>query len=183
MCLLTATASLKRALRHCNTSNADDIRRCLCCYLEENFALFAEFLSVSDQVDPNERYLQYFQNVEELRQPGKWSNDAADMLPLALASWTNQTVRIYSSSPVCPVVDIHPVTDQESDDKIINLALLEFQNAAITHAKQNTPIYTPSGWDIILRMAWRRKTYTVVPLTHHSTTSRKSQRYLFTTPG
>lgn len=163
--------------------HADDIRRCLCCYLEENFALFAEFLSVSDQVDPNERYLQYFQNVEELRQPGKWSNDAADMLPLALASWTNQTVRIYSSSPVCPVVDIHPVTDQESDDKIINLALLEFQNAAITHAKQNTPIYTPSGWDIILRMAWRRKTYTVVPLTHHSTTSRKSQRYLFTTPG
>lgn len=63
MCLLTATASLKRVLRHCNTSNADDIRRCLCCYLEENFALFAEFLSVSDQDDPNERYLQYFQNV------------------------------------------------------------------------------------------------------------------------
>ena len=90
--------------------HADDIRRCLCCCLEENFALFAEFLSVSDQDDPNERYLQYFQNVEELRQPGKWSNDAADMLPLALASWTNQTVRIYSSSPVHPVVDIHPVT-------------------------------------------------------------------------
>lgn len=168
MWLLTATASLKRVLRHCNTSNADDIRRCLCCYLEENFALFAEFLSVSDQDDPNERYLQYFQNVEELRQPGKWSNDAADMLPLALASWTNQTVRIYSSSPVRPVVDIHPVTDQESDDKIINLALLEFQNAAITHAKQNTPIYTPSGWDIVLRMARRRKKYTVVPLSHTS---------------
>ena len=41
-------------------------------------------------------------------------------------------------------------------------------HAAITHAKKNTPIYTPSGWDIVLRMARRRKKYTVVPLSHTS---------------
>ena len=49
-------------------------------------------------------------------------------------------------------------------------------HAAITHAKQNTPVYTPSGWDIVLRMARRRKVHRGTPVTHRSTTSRKSQR-------
>ena len=39
-------------------------------------------------------------------------------------------------------------------------------HAAITFAKRHTPIYTPSGWDIILRMARRGQPYVVIPLKH-----------------
>ena len=39
-------------------------------------------------------------------------------------------------------------------------------HSAITFAKKNSPIYTPSGWDIILRMARRKNPYTVIPIRH-----------------
>lgn len=39
-------------------------------------------------------------------------------------------------------------------------------HSAITFAKKHTPIYTPCGWDIILRMARRGQPYVVIPLKH-----------------
>ena len=39
-------------------------------------------------------------------------------------------------------------------------------HSAIATAKKNTAIYTPSGWDIVLRMARRNNPYLVIPLKH-----------------
>ena len=39
-------------------------------------------------------------------------------------------------------------------------------HSAIATAKKNTAIYTPSGWDIVLRMAGRNNPYLVIPLKH-----------------
>ena len=41
-------------------------------------------------------------------------------------------------------------------------------HASISYAKKNTPIFVPSEWDIVLRLARRGKKYTVIPLKHTS---------------
>ena len=41
-------------------------------------------------------------------------------------------------------------------------------HSAISYAKQHTPIYTPSGWDIVIRLARRGKCYVVIPIKHTS---------------
>ena len=39
-------------------------------------------------------------------------------------------------------------------------------HSAIATAEKNTAIYTPSGWDIVLKMARRNNPYLVIPLKH-----------------
>ena len=109
---------------------AADIRNCLCNYLEDNIDSFLDFMV--SETEENQRYLQFIENVEELRQPGHWSNNAGDMLPLALAGWTRRTVRLSTSNPSRPILDVQPlgmVDTQVSDRAPILLALLEYQNA------------------------------------------------------
>ena len=97
-----------------------------CNYLEDNISSFSDFMA------ENERYLEYIQNIEELRQLGHWSNNASDMLPLALAGWTSRTLRLHTSNPSCPVLDIQPLGvphTQPNDGIPLLLALLEYPNA------------------------------------------------------
>lgn len=75
-----------------------DLRKCLCDYLEDNLGMFIDFMPFAE--DGNERYMEYMQNILELRHPGRWSNRAGDMLPLALASWTGRNVRILQATQV-----------------------------------------------------------------------------------
>jgi hypothetical protein len=41
--------------------------------------------------------------VEELKCNGKWTNCAADLLPLALSNWSRKTIKIFSSLIQKPV--------------------------------------------------------------------------------
>ena len=108
---------------------AFDIRKCLCDYLEDNFATFFNFFAFGD--DENAGYIDYMDNVAKLRVPGEWSNNAGDMLPLALSSWTKRLVRVYSSNPERPILDFYPVGVQASseDETMLTFALLDFARA------------------------------------------------------
>ena len=131
--------------------SASDIRKCLCDYLHDNIKLFSNFMAFPSGLD---RDVAFMQNVTELRQAGKWSNQAADMLPMALATWTNRIVRLYTSDANRPVEDVHPVgdaNDQASENREcpILLALLKYPNA---------PHYNPC-------VALQRQTNVSSPLT------------------
>ena len=46
--------------------------------------------------------------MEELKCNGKWTNCAADLLPLVLPNWGRKTIKIFSSLTQKPVFDITP---------------------------------------------------------------------------
>lgn len=54
-----------------------------------------------------------------MRQDGYWINRAADVLPLALANWSRQLVRIYSSDPQKPIIEVHPTSKCQSEVVIL----------------------------------------------------------------
>ena len=114
---------------HLDGIDAMVLRSCLCDYLDSNFAAYIEFL-MGDTDNENDRYLRYFLNVEQLRTPGTWSNDAGDLLPLALADWSRRTVKIFTSNLYRPVIIVHPQDiNNESQCEItpITLSLLELE--------------------------------------------------------
>ena len=114
---------------HLDGIDALVLRSCLCDYLDSNFAAYIEFLT-GDTDNENDRYLRYFLNVEQLRTPGTWSNDAGDLLPLALADWSRRTVKIFTSNLYRPVIIVHPQDiNNESQCEItpITLSLLELE--------------------------------------------------------
>lgn len=117
--------------------SAEDIRKCLCDCLEDNIGSFVDFFLFSG--DRDKRLSKYMDNVCELRNPGRYSNNAGDMLPPALATWTRKIVRIYSSSVNRPHIDIHPVgTAVQQNTPVLELALLEYPNAP--HYNACTPL-------------------------------------------
>ena len=114
---------------HLDGTDALVLRSCLCDYLDSNFAAYIEFLT-GDTDNENDRYLRYFLNVEQLRTPGTWSNDAGDLLPLALADWSRRTVKIFTSNLYRPVIIVHPQDiNNESQCEItpVTLSLLELE--------------------------------------------------------
>ncbi|KAK7089570.1 hypothetical protein V1264_024516 [Littorina saxatilis] len=111
------------AVEHFEDITHLELRTCLCNQLSDNFGTYINFIGNFSTEDENERFLRYFFNVQELRSPGKWSNDAADLLPQALADWSERVVRIYSSDPFTPVIDVLPTTGN-SDDTSITLAFV-----------------------------------------------------------
>lgn len=60
----------------------------VCDHLTENEAYYSEFLP---------RNLNFLDEVELLRQPGVWSNELSDTLPLAVANILAVTINIFSS--------------------------------------------------------------------------------------
>ena len=96
-----------------------ELRNCLCNHLEDNFGTYIEFMVSHSEEDENERYLRFFVNLEELRRPGKWSDDAAGLLPQVLADWSERAVKIYSSDPFTPVIEVLPTGGTSSGDPIV----------------------------------------------------------------
>ncbi|KAK7094532.1 hypothetical protein V1264_006082 [Littorina saxatilis] len=82
---------------HLEETSGRELRRCLCEHLEDNFGAYVPFMPPTDGEDENDVFMRFLSNVGELQQPGKWSNDAADLLPQALADWSERPVRIYQS--------------------------------------------------------------------------------------
>ena len=78
-------------------------------FLGDNFPTFANFMQQNDEGDDSQTQERFLTNVHELWQRGKWPNDAADFLPLALADWTQRPVRIFTSNKQRPVFDVKPM--------------------------------------------------------------------------
>ena len=89
---------------------AHELRNCLCDFLEDNFPTFANFMQRNDEEDDSGTKERFLINVHELRQSGKWTNDAADFLPLALADWTQRPIKIFTSNQQRPVFDVLPTS-------------------------------------------------------------------------
>ncbi|KAK7489266.1 hypothetical protein BaRGS_00019518 [Batillaria attramentaria] len=236
------------------TTQIDDVtpvelRDNLCDFLEENQHIFLPF------VESNTNFLS---SVQDLRREGRWSSDVADLLPLALAEWTQRHVTVFTrkhrtrnwlrkipqnmcqlyykrklsvynftvysladGKATCFVWDETngrrgsveiatclflylkslPVTVKDvilySDccggqnrnqylaaaflyalENIPNIISIthkyletghtqmecDSMHSAISFAKKANPVFIPSGWDIIVRMARRTNPYTVIPI-------------------
>ena len=62
----------------------------------------------NDEEDDSRTKEWFLINVHELQRSGKWTNDAADFLPLALADWTQRPINIFTSNQQKPVSDVLP---------------------------------------------------------------------------
>lgn len=99
------------------------LRQQLCQHLEENVDEYIGFLFSRSSRDTDFAFLKaYFREIDILRQNGYWSNRAGDFLPLALANWSQRTVRIYSSKPEQPVIEIQPTLGSRVETEPICLA-------------------------------------------------------------
>ena len=99
------------------------LRQQLCQHLEENVDEYIGFLLSRSSRDNDFAFLKaYFREIDILRQNGYWSNRAGDFLPLALANWSQRSVRIYSSKPEQPVFEIQPTLGSRIDTEPICLA-------------------------------------------------------------
>ncbi|KAK7486497.1 hypothetical protein BaRGS_00022298 [Batillaria attramentaria] len=98
---------------HLEETSGEELRRCLCEHLEENFGAYVPFMA-QEEDDENDVFMRFLLNVSELQQPGKWSNDAADLLPRVLADWSERPVRIYTSDLFKSVLDFMPSTSSTS---------------------------------------------------------------------
>ena len=79
------------------------------------------FLSKEGE-DENEIWMKFYKDLNELETAGRWSMELADVLPLALADFSETQVRIYSSKQNVPVIDFNiskGTTDSDKGSPII----------------------------------------------------------------
>ena len=69
--------------------------------------------------------------MEELKCNGKWTNCAADLLPLALSNWSRKTIKIFSCLTQKPVFDITPTLCEPDQYSSIFLAYLSSEDNSI----------------------------------------------------
>jgi hypothetical protein len=59
---------------------AEELRKSLCGHLEDNYCKYLPFMVTQIGEDENDTYLTFLYNIQGLRTPGKWSNNAAGWL-------------------------------------------------------------------------------------------------------
>ena len=103
-------------------------RSCLCDNLNSNFVVYIKFLT--GQIDNNGGHLRIFLNVQQLHTPGTWSDDAGDLLPLALVDWSRRTVKLFTSNTYRPAITVRPQdinNESQFEIKLITLSLLDLE--------------------------------------------------------
>ncbi|CAC5366360.1 unnamed protein product [Mytilus coruscus] len=119
-----------------NTYSVQSLRRTLCDHIIDNAKEYVGFFAVSDlseSFDEDISSIDFRTEIDELSVNGKWTNRAADLLPLALANWTGQTVKIFSSLSNQTILDITPSVkhSKNSSCEPITLAYLASTNNTI----------------------------------------------------
>jgi hypothetical protein len=90
--------------------------------------------------------------VEELKCNGKWTNCAADLLPLALSNWSRKTIKIFSSLTQKPVFDITPTLCEPDQSSSIFLAYLSSEDNSIpSHYDGCIKIGTQTNYEEAIR--------------------------------
>ena len=69
--------------------------------------------------------------MEELKCNGKWTNCAADLLPLVLSNWGRQTIKIFSCLTQKPVFDITPTLCEPDQSSSIFLVYRSSEDNSI----------------------------------------------------
>ena len=69
--------------------------------------------------------------MEELKCNGKWTNCAADLLPLVLSNWDRKTIKIFSSLTQKPVFDITPTLCEPDQSSSIFLVYRSSEDNSI----------------------------------------------------
>lgn len=112
-------------------------------------------LQQNDEDTDSQTQERFLMNVHELRQSGKWTNDAADCLPLALADWTQRPVRIFTSNQQKPVFDVMPMshvgTDHQCAKTLVLLqCYLEYYDAcmSVKNNEHSGCSFMDSGGDV-----------------------------------
>ncbi|CAC5416611.1 unnamed protein product [Mytilus coruscus] len=84
-----------------NTYSVQSLRKTLCDHIIDNAKEYVGFFAVSDlseSFDEDISWIDFRTEIDEFSVNGSWTNRAADLLPLALANWSGQTVKIFSTS-------------------------------------------------------------------------------------
>lgn len=69
--------------------------------------------------------------MEELKCNGKWTNCAADLLPLVLSNWGRKTIKIFSCLTQKPVFDITPTLCEPDQSSSIFLVYRSSEDNSI----------------------------------------------------
>jgi len=88
----------KVALLHVpSVRNENDLRQTLCEHIIDHAHEYITFFSNTDTNESFEEdiiWIHFRTEVEELKCNGKWTNCAADLLPLTLSNWSRETIKL-----------------------------------------------------------------------------------------
>lgn len=95
----------------------------LCRHLEDNIKEYMGFLISVHTPQKEEPFItEYLTEIENVKKDGYWSSKVAGCLPIALYNVTGFLVKIYTSKPEQPVINIQPTLRQSTTSDIILLA-------------------------------------------------------------
>ena len=77
-------------------------------HIDDNAAEYITFVTFEDNLTPEEELDKFLAMIEEIKQNGKWNTYMADFVPLCIANIFQRTIRIFSSLPFQPILDIKP---------------------------------------------------------------------------
>jgi hypothetical protein len=86
---------------------------------------------MSESFDENISWIEFGQEINRLAVNSNWTSRVADLLPLALANWSEKNVRMFSSLSHQPILDIKPTLCQVLSMDPITLAYLASDNTTI----------------------------------------------------
>ena len=86
------------------------LRAALCNHMEDNLQNYIGFFSTEGSLTEEEKVQAAKTQIEMIRQPGQWNSQANDILPFALANYSNRRVKIFSSRRNQPVINVRPST-------------------------------------------------------------------------
>jgi len=102
----------KAALLHVPyIKDENELREILCGHIIDHAHEYVNFFSTDDineSFEDDINWIDFRTEVEELKGNGRWTNRAADLLPLALSNWSKKRIKIFTSLTQRPVIDIAP---------------------------------------------------------------------------
>lgn len=89
-----------------------------------NMSIFFSTDDINESFEDDINWIDFRTAVEELKGNGRWTNRAADLLPLALSNWSKKRIKIFTSLTQRPVVDIAPTLCEPEQSTPIYLCCL-----------------------------------------------------------
>ena len=88
--------------------SAQTLRAQVAKHLEDNIIHYLCFVNFPDAMTSEQEIEVFVKMIEEIKEDGTWNNEMSDFIPLCLANMFRRPIRIFSSRPFQPVIDIEP---------------------------------------------------------------------------
>ncbi|KAL4225258.1 hypothetical protein ACF0H5_015946 [Mactra antiquata] len=85
-----------------------DLRLKIAQHITDNITDYISFVTFEDNLTEEEELKTFNDMIEEIKQDGKWNTYMSDFVPLCIANIFQRTMRIFSSRPFQPILDIKP---------------------------------------------------------------------------